>query len=147
MMMKIEYFENLAIHAIHKYLTKRANTRISQEQCIKNDRNRFLLLRFSSTTYTRQQLVHLTSVEIPSSVFDNRSDTYEEYVDLDTLRSGTPDWAYRVVKQGKPVINRTDLAGFLDIFGATLGFLQLTINGVKRYFVYLANGLEPRDIK
>jgi hypothetical protein len=101
----------------------------------------------SDSVFTRQQLVDLTSVEIPLSVFDNWSDTYEEYVDLDTLRSGTPDWAYRVVKQGKTVINRTDLAGFLDIFEATLGFLRLTIDGVKRYFfVYLANGLEPRDI-
>ena len=94
--------------------------------------------------FTRQQIVDLTSVEIASAVFDKRSGTYEEYVDLDTLRSGTPDWAYRV---GKTVINRTDLAEFLDIFEATLGFLRLTTDGVKRYFVYLANVLDPGDIK
>jgi len=28
-----------------------------------------------------------------------------------------------------------------------LGFFRLTINGVKRYFVYIANGLAPSDIK
>jgi hypothetical protein len=32
-----------------------------------------------------QQELDLTAVEIPSSVFDNRSDSYEEYVDLDTF--------------------------------------------------------------
>jgi hypothetical protein len=36
----------------------------------------------------------------------------------------------------------------LDIFEATLGFFRLTIDGVKRYFfVYIAKGLEPPDIK
>jgi hypothetical protein len=97
---------------------------------------------------TQQELVDLTAVEIPSSEFDNRSDSYEEYVDLDTLPSGTPDWAYGAIKDGKTVINRTELAQFLDIFEATLGFLRLTIDGVEHYFfVYIAKGLEPRNIK
>jgi hypothetical protein len=96
----------------------------------------------------QQELLDLTAVEIPSSVFNNRSDSYEEYVDLDTLPFGTPYWAYDALKEGKTVINRTDLAEFLDIFEATLGFLRLTIGGVKHYFfVYIAKGLEPRDIK
>jgi len=81
-------------------------------------------------------------------VFNNWSDSYEEYVDLDTLPSGMPGWAYGAVKEGKTVINRTQLAQFLNIFEATLGFLRLTIDGVKHYFfVYIAKGLEPRDIK
>jgi hypothetical protein len=64
------------------------------------------------------------------------------------LSSGIPDWAYGAVKDGKTIINRTQLAQFLDIFEATLGFLRLTIYGVKHYFfVYIAKGLEPRDIK
>ena len=90
----------------------------------------------------------MSAVEIPPSVFNNRSGSYEEYVDLDTLPSGTPDWAYGVVKEGKTVINRTDLADFLNIFEATLGFFRLTMYGVKHYFfVYIAKGLDPRDIK
>jgi hypothetical protein len=94
---------------------------------------------------TQQELLDLTAVEIPSSVFDNRSDSYEEYVDLDTLPFGTPYWAYSALKEGKTVVNRTDLAEFLDIFEATLGFIRLTIGGVKHYFfVYIAKGLEPR---
>jgi hypothetical protein len=56
--------------------------------------------------------------------------------------------SYGAVKEGKTVINRTDLAEFLNIFEATLGFFRLTIDGVKHYFfVYIAKGLEPRDIK
>lgn len=46
------------------------------------------------------------------------------------------------------MINKIDLAEFLDIFEATLGFFRLTIDGAKRYFyVYIAKGLEPWDIK
>jgi hypothetical protein len=46
------------------------------------------------------------------------------------------------------MINKNDLAEFLAIFEATLGFFRLTINGVERYFfVYIAKGLEPGDIK
>jgi hypothetical protein len=45
------------------------------------------------------------------------------------------------------MINRIDLQEFLVIFEATLGFFRLTIDGVKRYFVYIAKGLELRDIK
>ena len=44
-------------------------------------------------------------------------------------------------------MNKIDLAEFLDTFEATLGFFRLTIDGVKRYFVYIAKGLEPWDIK
>ena len=96
----------------------------------------------------QQELVDLRAVEIPSSVFDNRSDSYEEYVDLDSLSSRTPDWAYRAVKEGKTVINKTDLAKFLDIFEGTFGFCRRTINGVKLYFfVYITKGLESWDIK
>ena len=64
-----------------------------------------------------------------------------------SVESGIPDWAYGAIKEGKTVINRTDLAEFLIIFEATLGFLRLTIDGVKHYFfVYIAKGLEPSDI-
>jgi hypothetical protein len=46
------------------------------------------------------------------------------------------------------MINTTDLQEFLGIFEATLGFFSLTINKVKRYFfVYIANGLAPQNIK
>jgi hypothetical protein len=48
-------------------------------------------------------------------------------IDLDTLPSGTPDWAHGAIKEGKTVINMTDLAEFLNIFEATLGFFRLTI--------------------
>ncbi len=96
----------------------------------------------------QQELLNLSAVEIRPSVFDNRSDSYEDYIDLDTLPSGTPDWAYGAVKKGKTVINRTDLAEFLNIFEATLGFFRLTMYGVKHYFfVYIAKRLEPSDIK
>ena len=98
--------------------------------------------------FDQQELLNLAAVEIPPSVFDNRSDSYEEYVDLDILPSGTPDWAHGAVKEGKTVINRTDLAEFLNLFEATLGFFRLTIYGVKHYFfVYIAKGLDPRDIE
>jgi hypothetical protein len=98
--------------------------------------------------YNQQELLNLAAVEIPPSVFDNWSDSYEEYVDLDTSPSGTPDWAYGAVKKGKTVINRTDLGEFLNIFEATLGFFRLTMYGVKHYFfVYIVKGLEPSDIK
>jgi hypothetical protein len=58
---------------------------------------------------TQQELVDLTAVEVPSSVFVNRSDSYEECFDLDTLPSGVPHWAYGAVKKGETVINRTGL--------------------------------------
>jgi hypothetical protein len=46
------------------------------------------------------------------------------------------------------MINTIDLAEFLAIFEATLGFFRLTIDGVERYFfVYVAKGLEPGGIK
>jgi len=96
----------------------------------------------------QQELVDLTAVEIPASVFDSRLYSYEEYVDLDSLQSVTLDWAYAAAKEGKTMINKIDLTEFLDIFEATLGFFRLTIDGVKRYFfVYITKGLEPRDIK
>jgi hypothetical protein len=94
----------------------------------------------------QQEVVDLISVEIPTSVFDNR--LLEEYVDLDSLQSVTLDWAYGAAKEDKTMINKIVLAEFLAIFEATLGFFRLTIDGVKRYFfVYIAKGLEPRDIK
>ncbi|MGA8080500.1 MAG: hypothetical protein WB988_01455, partial [Candidatus Nitrosopolaris sp.] len=39
------------------------------------------------------QLLQLNPVEFPASVFDSRLDSYEEYVDLDSLQSVTLDWA------------------------------------------------------
>jgi hypothetical protein len=77
----------------------------------------------------QQELVDLTAVEIPASVFDSRLDIYEEYVDLDSLPSRTANWAYGAAKEGKLAINKTDLAEFLDIFTVTLGFFRLTVNG------------------
>jgi hypothetical protein len=98
---------------------------------------------------TRQQeLVDLTAVEVTASVFDIRLNNHEECIDLDSLDSVTLDWVYRAAKEGKTMINRIDLQEFLVIFEATLGFFRLTIDGVKRYFfVYIAKGLEPWDIK
>jgi hypothetical protein len=108
----------------------------------------YLALFCVNNIFDQQELLNLAAVEIPPSVFDNRSDSYEEYVDLDILPSGTPDWAHGAVKEGKTVINRTDLAEFLNLFEATLGFFRLAIYGVKHYFfVYIAKGLDPRDIK
>jgi hypothetical protein len=108
----------------------------------------------SYLTYTvneiakKQELVDLTAVEIPASLFDSRSDRYEEYIDLDSLQSVKLDWTYRVAEEGKITSNTIDLREFLDIFEGTLGFLRLTIHGIKRYFfVYIANGLDHRDIK
>lgn len=79
----------------------------------------------------------LTPLEIPSSVFlDNKSDGFEEsVVDVDNIASGTPHWASGAVKEGKAVINRSDLAQFLDIFEATLGFLRLKIDRIKRLHI------------
>jgi hypothetical protein len=96
----------------------------------------------------QQELVNLIAVEVTASVVDIRLNNYEEYIDLDSLESVTLDWAYRAAKEGKTMINRIDLQEFLVIFEATLGFFRLTIDGVKRYFfVYIAKGLEPWDIK
>jgi hypothetical protein len=67
---------------------------------------------------------------------------------LDSLQSVSLDWAYRAAKDGKIMISITNLQEFLNVFEATLGFFGLTINKVKRYFfVYIANGLEPQNIK
>jgi hypothetical protein len=108
----------------------------------------YLPLFCVNNIFDQQEILNLAAVEIPPSAFDNRSDSYEEYVDLDTLPSGTPDWAYGAVKDGKTVISRTDLAEFLNVFEATLGFFRLTIYGVKHYFfVYIPRGLDPKDIK
>jgi hypothetical protein len=73
---------------------------------------------------------------MPPSVFDKQSDSYEEYIDLDSLSSGFSDRAYRVVNEGKTVIDRTDLPKFLDIFQATLGFFRLTIYEALLFCVY-----------
>ena len=94
------------------------------------------------------ELVDLTAVEVTSGVFDIRLNNYEECIDLDSLESVTLDWVYRAAKEGKTMINRIDVQEFLVIFEGTLGFFRLTIDGVKRYFfVYIAKGLEPQDIK
>ncbi|MFZ0511690.1 MAG: hypothetical protein WAM14_08800, partial [Candidatus Nitrosopolaris sp.] len=47
----------------------------------------------------QQELMDLTVVEIPASVFDSRLNSYEEYVDLDSLQCVTLDWAYRAAKE------------------------------------------------
>jgi hypothetical protein len=107
----------------------------------------YLTLACANNIYNQQELVGL-AVEVSASVFDIRLNNYEECIDLDSLESVTPDWVYRAVKEGKTMINRIDLQEFLVIFEATLGFFRLTIDGVKRYFfVYIAKGLEPWDIK
>jgi hypothetical protein len=94
------------------------------------------------------EVIDLTAVEVPASVFDIRSNNYEDYVDLDSVQSDTLGWAYHAAKGGKTTINRRDLQEFLFIFEATLGFFSLTIDGVKRYFfVYIENGLETSDIR
>ena len=96
----------------------------------------------------QHELVDLTAVEVTASVFDIRLNNYEECIDLDSLESVTLAWVYGAAKEGKTMINRIDLQEFLVIFEGTLGFFRLTIDGVKRYFfVYIAKGLEPRDIK
>jgi len=95
----------------------------------------------------QQELVNLSAVEV-TAMIDIRLNNCEEYIDLDSLESVTLDWAYRAAKEGKTMINRIDLQEFLGIFEATMGFFRLTIDGVKRYFfVYIAKGLEPWDIK
>ncbi|MFZ0510528.1 MAG: hypothetical protein WAM14_02880 [Candidatus Nitrosopolaris sp.] len=128
-------------------------SRISWEQYINGEQELIFYLTIIVNNITKQQeLVDLIAVEIPASVFDNRLDSYEEYVDLDSLQSVTLDWAYGAAKERRTMINKIDLAEFLAIFEATLGFFRLTIDGVKRYFfVYIAKPLqkmiEPWDIK
>ena len=96
----------------------------------------------------QQGLVDLIAVEVPAHIFDVRLNNHEEYIDLDSLQSVSLDWAYRAAKDGKIMISTTNLLEFLNVFEATLGFFGLTINKVKRYFfVYIANGLEPQNIK
>jgi hypothetical protein len=95
----------------------------------------------------QQEPIDLAAVEIPDHVFEKPIS--EEYVDLDSLSSGTAiDWAYKVALGHKTKIDRIVLAQLLAIFNATLGFFRLTIDGTKRYFfTYIAKGLEPRDIE
>jgi hypothetical protein len=92
---------------------------------LSNHKQELIFCLTSNVNYMakQQELVDLTAVEIPASVFDSRLDIYEEYVDLDSLPSRTPNWAYGAA------INKTDLAEFLDIFTVTLGFFRLTVNG------------------
>lgn len=119
-----------------------------------NKQRQELIFYLYYLTYTvnpianQHELVDLTAVEVPASIFDARLNSYEEYIDLNSLQSVTLGWAYRAAKEGKTMINTTDLQEFLCIFEATLGFFSLTINKVKRYFfVYIANGLAPQNIK
>jgi hypothetical protein len=49
----------------------------------------FCLIFIVNYMAKQQELVDLTAVEIPASVFDSRLDSYEEYVDLDSLPSRT----------------------------------------------------------
>ncbi|MGC1929072.1 MAG: hypothetical protein WA667_08865 [Candidatus Nitrosopolaris sp.] len=39
--------------------------------------------------------------------------------------------------QTSPELTRRSHAEFLALFEATMGFFRLTIDGVKRYFVYI----------
>ena len=73
----------------------------------------------------------------------------EEYVDLNSLSSGTAiDWAYDVATGYKTKIDKIVLSQFLAIFNATLGFFRLNIGGTRRYFfTYIAKGLQPWDIE
>lgn len=106
------------------------------------------LLVYVVNSIAKQGLVDLIAVEVPASIFDTRLNSYEEYVDLNSLQSVTFDLAYRAAKDGKTMINTTDLQEFFGIFETTLGFFSLTINKVKCYFfVYIANGLAPQNIK
>jgi hypothetical protein len=50
----------------------------------------------------QQELVDLTAVEVPSSVFDNQSNIYEEYIDLDSLQRVTLDWLIAQQKRARP---------------------------------------------
>src|SRR5215813_2690865 len=47
-----------------------------------------------------------------------------------------PTLNLRFGSYGTPLGFKGHICGFLDIFTLTLGFFRLTINGVKRYFVY-----------
>jgi len=95
----------------------------------------------------QQEPIDLAAVEIPDHVFEKPIS--EEYVDLDSLSSGTAiDWAYNVALEHKTKIDKITLAQFLEFFNATLGFFCLQIDGTKRYFfTYITKGLEPRDIE
>jgi hypothetical protein len=93
----------------------------------------------------QQEPIELAAVEIPYYVFEKPNS--EEYVDLDTLSSGTAfDWAYDVATGYKTKIDKIVLSQFLAIFNATLGFFRLKIDGTKRYFfTYIAKGLQPQE--
>ena len=58
----------------------------------------YLTLACTNNIYNQHELVDPTAVGIPPSVFDKQSDSYEEYVDLDSLPSAIPDWVHRAVK-------------------------------------------------
>lgn len=51
-----------------------------------------LTILCTNDIFNQQELLNLAAVEIPASIFDNWSDSYEECIDLDTLSSGMPDW-------------------------------------------------------
>jgi hypothetical protein len=95
----------------------------------------------------QQEPIELAAVEIPYYVFEKPIS--EEYVDLDSVSSGTAiDWAYDVATGYKINIDKIVLSQFLAIFNATLGFFRLKIDGTKRYFfAYIAKGLQPWDIE
>jgi hypothetical protein len=95
----------------------------------------------------QQEPIELVAVEIPYYVFEKPIS--EEYVDLDSLSSGTAiDWAYDVATKYKTKIDKIVLSQFLAIFNATLGFFRLKIDGTKQYFfTYIAKGLQPWDIE
>jgi hypothetical protein len=59
-----------------------------------------------------------------------------------------PTWAYEVVQTGKRFIDKTAIQEYLEIFRSTFGFFRILIYGKpKIYFVYITNGLEPKNIK
>jgi hypothetical protein len=64
----------------------------------------YLTLACTNNIYNQQELVGLTAVGIPPSVFDKQSDSHEEYVDLDSLPSGIPDWVHHAVKEGRTFV-------------------------------------------
>ena len=60
-----------------------------------------LLVYVVNSIAKQQGLVDLTAVEVPASIFDAHLNSYEEYVDLNSLQSVTLDWAYRAAKRGQ----------------------------------------------
>ena len=66
----------------------------------------FYLTIIANDIAKQQERVDLTAVEIHSSVFDNRSDSYEEYVDLDSLPSRTQTGLIVQLRRARPLLTK-----------------------------------------